>query len=877
MRRAALPSAILVSFLLASVGLVRADDARPQYQDLAVVTEVRVRDLLSRMTLDEKVSQMMDVAPAIPRLGVPAYNWWNESLDGVARAGVATVFPQAIGLAATWDEGLMFRVADVISTEARAKHHDALRRGDTGKYKGLTMWSPNINIFRDPRWGRGQETYGEDPFLTSRMGVQFVKGLQGNDPKYIKVVSTPKHFAVHSGPEPDRHRFDAKASPRDLFDTYLPAFEATVREAGAWSVMCAYNRYEGQACCAHEELQGLILRERWGFKGYVVSDCGAITDIHRDHKLVAGPAEASGLAVRRGTDLECGNDYKTLGEAVTKGLVTEAELDVSLTRLFTARFRLGMFDPPSLVPYAQIPLSKNDAPEHRQLALEAARESIVLLKNDRATLPLRKDLKQILVVGPTADDRMALLGNYNGTPSRSVTPLQGIRDRVGTTTRVLFEKGTNVAADGPVYDLVPAAVLSFDGKPGLLAEYFDNSNLEGPAFETRIDPSVDSNWMSRPIPNLSDRQFSVRWTGEVTARKTGDHVLAVTGDDGYRLYLDDRLIIDRWTGRGPETKAISWKLVAGRAYRIRLDYFQSGGGAEASLLWSEPGADSRKNLLGLAQASDVVVFVGGLTPQVEGEEMRVPYEGFSGGDRTDIALPKPQQKLLETLSTCGKPVVLVLTSGSAVAVPWAKANVAAIVEIWYPGEEGGTALADILFGDANPGGRLPVTIYRATADLPPFGDYSMANRTYRYFRGEPLFPFGFGLSYTRFTYSDLAVAASATTKDSVTVSAKVTNAGDVAGDEVVQLYVRHLQASVPVPLVALQGFTRVRLTPGESRSVTFMLSPRQLSLVDEGGRRLVEPGEVEVSLGGGVPGRLPETSGSVSSRLTLTGAAFEVK
>ncbi|HJQ23561.1 MAG TPA: glycoside hydrolase family 3 C-terminal domain-containing protein [Blastocatellia bacterium] len=705
-----------------------------KYKDPRRPIEERVGDLVSRMTLEEKVSQMIDRAPAIARLDIPAYNWWNESLHGVARAGVATVFPQAIGLAATWNTDLMHRVADVISTEARAKHHEAVRHGDFGRYKGLTFWSPNINIFRDPRWGRGQETYGEDPYLTARMGVQFVRGLQGDDPRYFKVISTAKHFAVHSGPELDRHRFDAVADQRDLYETYLPAFEALVREAGADSVMCAYNRFLGEACCASDTLERKILRADWRFKGYVVSDCGAITDIYAGHKLVPTVAEASALAVKRGTDLSCGQEYTALVDAVKRGLISEAEIDVSLKRLMTARFRLGMFDPPEMVPYTKIPITQNDTPEHRELALEAARQSIVLLKNANGLLPLKHDLKKIAVIGPTADDAGVLLGNYNGTPSRSVTLLAGIRNKFMSRATVLYEKGC---------DLV---------------------------------------------------------------------------------------------GGKPDDKAVQ-----------------------------------------VAADADVVIFVGGITPRVEGEEMKVEVEGFRGGDRTDIRLPRVQEDLLKALHATGKPVILVLTGGAALAVNWADENLPAIIETWYPGEEGGTALADVLFGDRSPAGRLPVTFYKSVEQLPPFDDYHMAGRTYRYFAGEPLYPFGYGLSYTRFTYDKLVVPKRARAGAPVTVKVRVTNAGNMDGDEVVQLYVKDVQASVPVPRRALQGFKRIRLRRGESQVVSFTLAPRQFSLIDSQFKRVVEPGEFEISVGGAQPGAVPTTTQVLTAKVMLTGAVFAIR
>jgi beta-glucosidase len=844
------------------------------YKNPSLPIVMRVDDLVSRMTLEEKVSQMMNAAPAIPRLDIPAYDWWNESLHGVARAGVATVFPQAIGLAATWNTDLMRRVADVISTEARAKYHHAIRNGDHGRYKGLTFWSPNINIFRDPRWGRGQETYGEDPYLTARMGVEFVKGLQGDDPNYFKVISTPKHYAVHSGPEPERHRFDAMTDQRDLDETYLPAFEACVREGGAYSVMCAYNRYHGEPCCAHNALLKKILRDEWKFPGYVVSDCGAIYDIYKFHKVADGAAAASAIAVRLGTDLDCGNDYRSLIDAVKQRLVKEEEIDVSVKRLFTARFRLGMFDPPEMVPYSRIPIERNDSPEHRQLALQAARESIVLLKNQNELLPLRKTLKRVAVIGPTADDLPVLLGNYSGTPSSYVTPLKGIERKLAAQARVAYERGCNLAAEGPVLRVVPSSALN--GGRGLKAEYFANRNLDGAPLVMRFDETVDSNWYKARVPGLGASNFSIRWTGKLTSAVSGRHHLAVTGDDGYRLWINGSQVIDHWSTHGTETRRASINLRAGRSYDIKLEYFQGGGDANIRFEWGVP-EDAAGKAVKLARESDVVVFVGGISPELEGEEMNVTTEGFRGGDRTSLDLPRVQEALLKALVATGKPVVLVLTSGSALAVNWANDKIASIVQLWYPGEEGGTALADVLFGDYNPGGRLPVTYYKSVTQLPAFEEYRMAGRTYRYFAGEPLFSFGHGLSYTRFAYGQLEAPQEVKAGENIVISVAVTNTGKVAGDEVAQLYVRQLGALVPVPIRSLQGFKRIHLNPGQTQRVSFTLTPRQISLIDNEWRRVVEPGEIEIQTGGGQVGARGSASQVITARVKVTGEVLQLK
>lgn len=716
---------IVVAFSLTCVltflPAVAQESEQPAYKNPQLPVEQRAKDLVSRMTLKEKASQLGHAADAIPRLGVPQYDWWNEGLHGVARAGNATVFPQAIGLAATFDEPLMHQVADVISTEFRAKYAETMRPdGSTDQYRGLTVWSPNINIFRDPRWGRGQETYGEDPYLTSRLGLAFVTGLQGNDAKYLKTVATPKHFAVHSGPEPTRHTVDVKASKHDMEDTYLPAFRVTVMDGKAESVMCAYNSVNGQPACANDDLLKRHLRDTWKFHGYVVSDCAAIVDVFSGHHYSKTIEEAAAASFQAGTDLVCGWPTKgrvqyekdALENAVIKGLMPEAVLDQALVRLFSARFRLGMFDPPSMVPWSRITADQNDTEEHRRLSLKAARESIVLLKND-GLLPLKREYKTIAVVGPNADDLEALMGNYNGTPSKPVTLLTGIKKRF-PNSNVIYAQGTG---------------------------------LIGPATELTAE----------------------------------------------------------------------------------------------------------KDAIKAARQADLVIVAMGLSPRIEGEEMKVDADGFLGGDRTKIDLPAAQLRLLKRLHAEKKPIVLVLMGGSAIAVNWADANIPAILEAWYPGGEGGTAIAEALAGDYSPSGRLPVTFYRSVDQLPAFEDYSMARRTYRYFPGEVLYPFGYGLSYTSFRYTNVVVTPTVVSGDgNVKVSVDVENTGNIASDEVVQLYLTH-KGIAGAPLRALQGFKRIHLTPAQKTTVTFQLENRQLSLVDETGKRRVTPGVVEVWTGGGQP------------------------
>ncbi len=843
---------------------------RPPYLDPSLPVEQRVNDLVSRMTLEEKASQMQDVARAIPRLGIPAYNWWNEGLHGVARSGHATVFPQAIGLAATWDTDLIHRMADVISTEARAKYNDAVQHGNTGRYYGLTFWSPNINIFRDPRWGRGQETYGEDPFLTSRIGVAFVTGLQGDDPKYLKVVSTSKHFAVHSGPETLRHREDVPVSPHDFADTYAPAFRATVMEGHADSVMCAYNSVRGEPACANHFLFG-TLRDKWSFKGYVVSDCWAIHDIHQGHGFVLTLEQAAALSVKAGTDLSCGPEYASLPFAVENRLLTAADVDLAVKRLFEARFRLGMFDPPESVPWSKLTIADNDTATHRQLALEAARKSIVLLKNEHNTLPLKSSVKTIAVVGPNADSLPVLLGNYAGTPSAYTTILEGIRKRFRGAK-------INTAIGAPLTEtsgvILSGAYLRTGGansQSGLNAEYFANINLSGDAALKRVDPIVSFEWNNvSPGPGLPAQNFSVRWTGELVPPVDGDYRLGMDTDGGSRIFLDEKKIIDDWAPHGERTMTTLVHLQAGHAYPIRMEYFHHGWESTARLLWLPPNLI--QEAVAASRSADAVIAVVGLTAQLEGEESENSDPGFFGGDRLDLDLPKPQEQLLESLASAGKPLIVVLTTGSAVAVNWAQEHAAAILEAWYPGEEGGTAVADVLSGDYNPAGRLPVTFYKSAAQLPPFGSYSMNGRTYRYFTEQPLYPFGYGLSFSSFNYSDAKIAPDQVgAGPAVTASVHVTNSSPVAGDEVVEIYLSHPGID-GAPIRSLAGFQRVHLAASGSQTVTFTLHDRELSTVDDKGVRSVVPGTVEVWIGGGQPisgPSQPATKG-VSAKFTIT-------
>ncbi|MDG2524281.1 glycoside hydrolase family 3 C-terminal domain-containing protein [Stenotrophomonas sp. HITSZ_GD] len=871
--RKAIALAVALSLLPLAAGAADAPASgdKPLYLDPDRAFEARAADLVSRMTLEEKVSQMQNSAAAIPRLGVPAYDWWNEALHGVARAGGATVFPQAIAMAATFDAPLMHQIATTISDEARAKHHEFLRQDQHGRYQGLTFWSPNINIFRDPRWGRGQETYGEDPYLTSRMGVNFVQGLQGDDPKYRKVDATAKHFAVHSGPEHNRHEFDVHPDPRDLHETYLPAFQALVQEAHVDAVMGAYNRVNGESASASQLLLQDTLRRDWGFKGYVVSDCDSIEDIYKHHKIVGTAEEAAALGVKRGLELNCGRTYAALTGAVKQGLISEAEIDAAVRQLMTARMRLGMFDPPERVPYANIPYSVNQAPAHDALALRAARESLVLLKND-GVLPLSPSIRRVAVIGPTADDPMALLGNYYGTPANPVTVLKGIRNAL-PDAQVVYARGSDLVerredpdADSPIEPryLRPTALAN---ERGLQGEYFRGKDLRGEPALTRLDSHVAFRWdrgaptddavargeLSREKALASD-DFSVRWTGQLLPPRDGVYDLSVTADDGFRLYLDGKLLLDRWKNSDrAQAQHASVALRSGQAYDLRLEYYDHERDAAVRLAWRLPGgAPPLEEALQAAREADAVIFVGGLTGDVEGEEMDVSYPGFSGGDRTDLRLPKPQRELLEALHGTGKPVVAVLTAGSALAIDWAQQHLPAILLAWYPGQRGGDAVADALFGKTSPGGRLPVTFYRADATLPAFDDYAMKGRTYRYYEDTPLYPFGFGLSYARFDYSALTLdRRRGKAGDPLQVKLKVRNSGKVAADEVVQLYLRPVNPARPRALKELRGFQRITLQPGEQREIAFDVQPeRDLRIYDPQRQAyLVDAGQYEVQVG----------------------------
>jgi beta-glucosidase len=853
------------------------------YMNVKLPIEQRVDDLVGRMTLEEKVSEMINGSAAVPRLNVPAYDWWNEGLHGVARSGYATMFPQAIGMAATWDTDLLGNVADTISTEARAKYNEAVRHNIHSIYYGLTFWSPNINIFRDPRWGRGQETYGEDPYLTSRLGVSFVEGLQGTNPKYYKVIATPKHFAVHSGPESTRHSANVDPAPHDLWDTYLPAFRATIVEAKADSIMCAYNAVDGAPACASKLLLEDILRKDWAFKGFVTSDCGAIDDFFEAKAHVYSPDKESAAVtgIRTGTDTNCGSTYLALTSAVKKGMIKESEIDVSLKRLFTARYKLGLFDPDAMDPYASIPFSEVGSPAHHALALETADKSMVLLKNDNHFLPLKPGLKTIAVIGPNAASLSGLEGNYNAVPRDPVLAVDGLAAGF-SSAKILYAQGSSyadgVALPVPRTLLHPAANSS---EQGLKGEYFATDNFDGQPVSTRVDKQIDFDWNSAsPVPGAPQDHFAVRWTGTITAPAPGTYDFAMRlahcypcGDhEKFAVYIDGKPVAG-FASPGGEyrpsgTPRFSVALNDTAPHQLRVEYLHNAKlfGAGISLEWVpkpgllEPGA------VAAAQQADIVVAYMGLSPELEGEEMPIHIEGFSGGDRTDIKLPAAQQHLLEAVAATGKPLVVVLMNGSALSVNWAQQHANAILEAWYPGEAGAQAIADTLSGRNNPGGRLPITFYSSIDQLPPFADYSMSNRTYRYFKGSPLYGFGYGLSYTSFSYSTPHVSTpKLRAGETLKVEADVKNTGAMAGDEVAELYLTPPHTSVS-PYLALAGFTRVHLAPGESKHIVFQLDPRTLSQVDEKGVRAVRAGTYIIHVGGSQPG-----SDTPSAQVNITG------
>ena len=859
------PVGLLAALALLAGGAHAAGAATPAYLDTNLSPEIRAADLVHRMTLQEKVSQLVNGARAIPRLGVKSYNWWSEALHGVAVNGT-TEFPEPIGLAATFDVPGIHAMAHDIGIEGRVVNAQAVRAGGSTIFHGLDFWSPNINIFRDPRWGRGQETYGEDPFLTARMAVAFVTGMQGSDPRYYLTISTPKHFVVHSGPEPTRHFTDVDVSKHDMEDTYLPAFRAAVVDGHAGSVMCAYNGINGQPACANEFTLQHTLRRAWQFQGYVVSDCDAVRDIFSGHHYRSSQPQASAISLERGMDNECADfgepsgdsDYKPFLTAVQQGYLPESAIDTALVRLFTARIRLGMFDPPSMVPYARIPASELNSPAHRQLALRLADESMVLLKND-GVLPL-KSVKRIAVVGPLADQTAVLLGNYNGYPTHTVTLLEGMKAAFPKAT-ITYVPGTQFLSNRG--DLVPTSALTTpDGRPGLRAEYRAGVGMATAStpLASRVEPAVDLNAADLPAAVPKDSAFTTEWTGFIDPPRTGDYLLGVKADGFAQVTVGDVQVVRMYIEASNMSPV---HLEKGHPVKLDVVYGRRGDRPEAQLIWAPVNNTPDPAALTAARNADVVIAAVGITSRLEGEEMPVHVPGFLGGDRTDLKIPEPEEALLREVATAGKPLVVVLMNGSALAATWEKEHANAILESWYSGEEGGAAIADTLSGKSDPAGRLPVTFYEDVNQLPNFEDYSMKGRTYRYFTGEPLWPFGYGLSYTTFNYGDLTlpqapIAAGAP----VNATVRVTNTGKLAGDEVVQLYLKFPDVA-GAPIRALRGFQRIHLAPGASQVIRFHLKRRDLSMVTQAGDRIIPQGGYTVSVGGGQPGtQAPSVSGT---------------
>ncbi len=869
MKKITVSLTIIISFL--SIHCNAQTKEKYVFQNPNLSFEERVNDLVGHLTLEEKVSQMLNSSPAIPRLGIPAYDWWNETLHGVARTPFkTTVYPQAIAMAATFDKNSLYKMADYSALEGRAIYNKAVESGRTNeRYLGLTYWTPNINIFRDPRWGRGQETYGEDPFLTATLGNSFVEGLQGDDPKYLKAAACAKHYAVHSGPEPLRHTFDVDVTPYELWDTYLPAFRKLVTESKVAGVMCAYNAFRTQPCCASDLLMTDILRNQWKFEGYVTSDCWAIDDFFKNHKTHLDAESASADAVFHGTDIDCGTDaYKALVQAVKDGKITEKQIDISVKRLYMIRFRLGMFDPVEMVKYAQTPASVLESPEHQEHALKMARQSMVLLKNENKTLPLNKKIKKIAVLGPNADNSISILGNYNGTPSKLTTVLQGIKDKLGSNTEVVYEKAINFTNDTLLVYSDVKKQYNFDGKQGFKAEYYNNKNLSGTPEAIQTETDLNHFWQEGEavVKNIKANNFSARYTTNFTAAENGTMTFELTADDGYRFIVNGKEVLNAWTKNRWGGQTFQLQTTKNTVYNLVVEYWQGEGKGNVALNTGNYKRTDFTALVNRLKDADAFVFVGGISPQLEGEEMKVNFPGFKGGDRTSILLPTVQTDLMKALKTSGKPVIFVMMTGSAIAIPWEAENVPAIVNAWYGGQAAGTAVADILFGDYNPAGRLPITFYKGDSDLPEFVDYKMDNRTYRYFKGTPQYGFGYGLSYTSFKYDQLKMPANITKGKNVSISVRITNTGKLTGEEVAQLYVVNENKAVKSPLKTLKGFERISLKSGESKTVTFTLSPEDLSHVTDEGIYQQYNGKIKIAIAGHQPDEPNKSSGNIVTK-----------
>ena len=791
------------------------------YQNPNLSPEERADDLIGRLTIEEKTALMMDQSPAIERLGIPSFQWWNEALHGVGRNGYTTVFPITMGMAASWDDALLYRCFDAVSDEARIKNAQAKSKNEMNRYQGLSFWTPNINIFRDPRWGRGQETYGEDPFLTSRMGVAVVNGLQGNknniDSKYMKLLACAKHYAVHSGPEWNRHSFNIEDLPeRDLWETYLPAFKALVEKANVAEVMCAYQRIDGDPCCGNKRYLQRILRDDWGYQGLVVSDCGAISDFFQKgcHEVSATPSIAAGTAIIAGTDVECGSVYKNIPKALENGELTMDAINKSLKRLLTARIKLGDLDNDNLVEWTKIPHDRLCSKQHNALAYEMAQKSIVLLQNSNNILPLKKNGGKIVVMGPNANDSVMQWGNYSGYPLHTVTILEGIEKKLRGQGCVKYVDGCGHVSN-TVRESRFAYLTTPDGKAGMEACYWNNTKMEGKQAATAIYKNainLNNGGNTAFAAGVELDNFSGRYKALFKAQRDEEVTFELEADDGYRIIINGDTIRNRFgQAHGVQKWSKTYNVKAGEKYDIQIDYIQIFGMAHMKFDVFTNKSKSIGDILKEISDAEYVVFAGGISPRLEGEEMKVDAYGFKGGDRTDIQLPQCQRDLIKAISDAGKKVIFVNCSGSAIALVPETSTCQAIMQAWYPGERGGDAVADVLFGDYNPSGKLPVTFYRSVDDLPDFLDYTMKNRTYRYFTGKPLWNFGYGLSYTSFSFGKPSYKNGKITVD-------VSNTGKLDGDEVVQVYLRHTKDN-DGPIKSLRGFKRVSIKAGETKRV----------------------------------------------------------
>lgn len=791
------------------------------YQNPNLSPEERADDLIGRLTIEEKTALMMDQSPAIERLGIPSFQWWNEALHGVGRNGYTTVFPITMGMAASWDDALLYRCFDAVSDEARIKNAQAKSKNEMNRYQGLSFWTPNINIFRDPRWGRGQETYGEDPFLTSRMGVAVVNGLQGNknniDSKYMKLLACAKHYAVHSGPEWNRHSFNIEDLPeRDLWETYLPAFKALVEKANVAEVMCAYQRIDGDPCCGNKRYLQRILRDNWGYQGLVVSDCGAISDFFQKgcHEVSATPSIAAGTAIIAGTDVECGSVYKNIPKALENGELTMDAINKSLKRLLTARIRLGDLDNDNLVEWTKIPHDRLCSKQHNALAYEMAQKSIVLLQNSNNILPLKKNGGKIVVMGPNANDSVMQWGNYSGYPLHTVTILEGIEKKLRGQGSVKYVDGCGHVSN-TVRESRFANLTTPDGKAGMEACYWNNTKMEGKQAATAIYKNainLNNGGNTAFAAGVELDNFSGQYKALFKAQRDEEVTFELEADDGYRIIINGDTIRNRFgQAHGVQKWSKTYNVKAGEKYDIQIDYIQIFGMAHMKFDVFTNKSKSIGDILKEISDAEYVVFAGGISPRLEGEEMKVEAYGFKGGDRTDIQLPQCQRDLIKAISDAGKKVIFVNCSGSAIALVPETSTCQAIMQAWYPGERGGDAVADVLFGDYNPSGKLPVTFYRSVDDLPDFLDYTMKNRTYRYFTGKPLWNFGYGLSYTSFSFGKPSYKNGK-------ISVEVSNTGKLDGDEVVQVYLRHTKDN-DGPIKSLRGFKRVSIKAGETKRV----------------------------------------------------------